>query len=111
MDGWFSTLHEWGDKQQGVRDHCHAFLYALLCTTLQHLKEIANNKAVASKIQNPEDRLPILASEFRDRMAKGRTFDSHGVYRNEFYKTVFQLAREVILSPPPRIELLMFVSE
>jgi len=111
VGAWFSALREWSDKQQAVRDHCHAFLHALLSTTLQHLKAIANNEAVAQKIKNPEDRLLILASEFRDRMAKGRTFDSHGAYRQQFYSVVFKHARRVTLPPSPGIGWLMFVSE
>ena len=107
MSAWFRTLHGWSDKQQGVRDHCHAFLHALLSTTRQHLEAIANNEAVAQKIRNPEDRLPILASEFRDKMAKGRTFDSHGAYRENFYDIIFKRARKVTLPLSPRIELLI----
>ena len=86
-------------KQQVVRDHCHAFLHALLSTTRQHLEEIANDKDVAQKMQKPKDHLPILASEFRDRMAKGRTFDAHGAYRRKFYDIVLKRAEKVILSP------------
>ena len=107
MYAWFSALHKWEKEQQGVRDHCHAFLHALLSTTRQHLEAIANNEAVAQKIRNPEDRLPILASEFRDKMAKGRTFDSHGAYREHFYDFVFKRATKVTLPPSPRIELLI----
>jgi len=108
---WFSALHKWEKEQQGVRNHCNAFLHALLFTTRQRLQDIADDEAVTRKIKNPRDRLPILASEFRDRMAKGRTFDAHGAYRNDFYEDVFTFAKQVTLPSSPRIELLMFVSE
>ncbi|KAK2459288.1 hypothetical protein APHAL10511_008709 [Amanita phalloides] len=88
---WFSLYGRVG--QQAVRDRCHAFLHALLSTTQQCLEEIANDEVVAQKIQTPEDRLPILASEFRDRMAEGRTFKAHGAYRKKFYSVVFRRAK------------------
>jgi hypothetical protein len=101
---WFSASNN--SEQQLARDRCHAFLHALLSTTLSHLKEICGDEAIAQKIQTEElePRLAILASEFRNRMAKGRTFEAHGAYRTNFYDVVFARANEVILPSLPRTE-------
>jgi hypothetical protein len=96
-------------QQDGTvtQDRCHAFLHALLFTTLSHLKGICNDEAVDQKIQaNPPLRLQILASEFRDRMATGRTFEAHGDYRTKFYDIVFERADEVVLLSFPSIQSL-----
>ena len=96
--------------QQITEDRCHAFLHALLSTTLSSLTEICKDKDVALKRQ-PDARLAILASESRDRMASGRTFDAHGDYRTKFYDAVFAKATEVMSSSFPRIQFLMSRSE
>ncbi len=72
-----------------------AFLHALLSTTLSHLKEICDDEAVAQRIETGPP-LAILASEFRNRMAKRRMFETDGAYRREFYDVIFELAEKVI---------------
>ncbi len=90
---WFDPSNHW--EQQSTRHRCHAFLHALLYTTLSHLREICDDEAVAQKMET-EPAQEILASEFRNRMAKGRTFEAHGAYRKGFYDAVCELAKEVI---------------
>lgn len=93
---WFASSNN--DTAQLTQNRCHAFLHALLFTTLSHLKEISDDEAVAPKIQaEPFLKLQILASEFRNRMAKGRTFEAHGDYRTKFYDVVYERAEEVVL--------------
>ncbi|KAK2467680.1 hypothetical protein APHAL10511_000274 [Amanita phalloides] len=95
-------VHEWfglfGQGQQTIRDHCHAFLHALLSTTRQCLEELVNDQAVTKKIRTPKDRLPILASKFRDRMAEGRTFEAHGAYRKKFYDVIVRHAKRNVMA-------------
>jgi len=63
VEQWFSKQNN--RSQRLTRDRCHAFLHALLSTTLSHLMEICDDKVVAQKLQT-EPRLATLASEFRD---------------------------------------------
>ena|ERR1700733_11668893 len=105
---WFrASLNE---TQETTQHRCHAFLHALLFTTLSHLREICDEEAVAQKMQT-EPPLATLASEFRDRMAKGRTFEAHGAYRTNFYDAVFAQAHKVTPPSFPRIQFLMSPSE
>ena len=93
MERWFAASNN--DTEKLAQDRCHAFLHSLLSTTLLHLEEICKDEAVHQKIQaEPSIRLQILASEFRSRMAKGRTFEAHGDYRRKFYDIVFETAAE-----------------
>ena len=46
---WFAVSNN--PTEQGTQDRCHAFLHALLFTTLSHLREICDDKAVFEKIQ------------------------------------------------------------
>ncbi|KAI0300392.1 hypothetical protein BC826DRAFT_675902 [Russula brevipes] len=90
-------------EQQRIRDRCHAFLHALLSTTLSRLKDICGDNAVAQKLQTePQSRLKILASEFRNKMAEGRVFERHGEYRRDFYDEVYRDAEEVNLGVFPK---------
>ncbi|KAI0302586.1 hypothetical protein BC826DRAFT_422138 [Russula brevipes] len=90
---WFDVSQN--HEQQRTRDRCHAFLHALLSTTLFRLKNICDDKAVAHKIETePRSRLKILASEFRNKMAEGRVFEEHGEYRRNFYDEVYRDATE-----------------
>jgi len=99
---WFAAVNN--REEQLTQDRCHAFLHALLYTTLSHLEEICRDKTIDQKLQaEPSLRLQTLASEFRNRMAKGRTFDAHGDYRKKFYDIVYERAEEVILPSFPRI--------
>lgn len=101
---WFAAANN--DSEQLTQDRCHAFLHALLFTTLSHLKEICNDETVAQKLQArppPSLRLQTLASEFRDRMAEGRTFEAHGDYRRKFYDIVFERADQVVLPSFPSV--------
>ena len=111
---WFSPLNN--PEQQVTQNRCHAFLHALLSTTLYHLREICADEAVAWEIQTtiqPGPRLAILAHEFRNRMAKGRTFEEHGDYHRTFYEDVVTHAQEVILPSffKNRVESLISLSE
>jgi hypothetical protein len=97
---WFST--NMNRTEQGTTDRCHAFLHALLDTTLSHLEEICEDKTIDEKLQaEPSHRLHTLASEFRNRMAKGQTFETHGDYRRNFYDIVFERAAKVVLPSFP----------
>ena len=103
VEQWFAASNN--PTEQGTQDRCHAFLHALLFTTLSHLQEIYEDKAVFEKIQaKPSDRMRILASEFRSRMAKGRTFEAHGDYRTKFYDDVYVRAQQVVLPSSPSIQ-------
>jgi hypothetical protein len=102
VEKWFNKVLN--SNRQLTQDRCHAFLHALLTITLRRLEEICNDKAIVQKIQtSPHSRLAILASEFRNRMARGRTFKMHGPYRTKFYDDVIVQA-EVLLPYFPRIE-------
>ena len=63
-----------------------------------------------SKPNLPSDRVQILASEFRSRMAKGRTFESHGEYRTKFYHNVSVRAQQVVLPSFPSIQQTLIMS-
>ena len=100
MEEWFNAVRN--RDQQLTRNRCHAFLHALLSTTLSRLKEICDDKAVAQEIElEPRSRLMILASKFRDKMAEGRKFEQHGEYRRSFYDEVYRDAEEVKLGVFP----------
>ena len=106
VEEWFSASPN--NMQQVTQNRCHAFLHALLSTTLTHLREICGAEAVAQELRSPpESRLATLASEFRKRMADGRTFEAHGPYRTKFYDAVFAKASKVMLPSFPRIQFLM----
>ena len=96
VEEWFSASPN--STQQTTENRCHAFLYALLSTTLCRLREICDEEVVAQKLKSqPKSRLATLASEFRDRMADGRTFEAHGAYRTKFYDDVYAQALKVML--------------
>jgi hypothetical protein len=92
VDEWFSLAPN--RTQQITEDRCHAFLHALLSTALCHLDEICDEECIDRESQG---NLATLASLFWDRMAKGRTVESHGTYRTKFYDAVFEQANEVML--------------
>ena len=99
---WFAAANN--ETEQLTQDRCHAFLHALLSTALSHLKEICNDQIIAQKLRaKPSLRLQTLASEFRNRMAKGRTFEAHGDYRSKFYGIVCERAEKVNLPSFPSI--------
>ena len=109
VEQWFAASNN--PTEQGTQDRCHAFLHALLFTTLSHLREICDDKAVFEKIQaKPFDRVQILASEFRSRMANGRTFEAHGEYRTKFYDNVSVRAQQVVLPSFPSIQQTLLMS-
>ena len=92
---WFDALRS--AVQEEVQNRCEAFLHALLCTTLSYLQKIYDDKRAARKKVGLES----LASEFRDKMAEGRTFAEHGPYCTTFYDDVFSRAQKVLLPSFP----------
>ena len=90
---WFDALGSAAPEE--VRNRCDAFLHALLSTTLLYLRKIRDEKRL------DKNRLQIIASEFRNRMADGRTFAEHGPYRTRFYDDVYSRANKVLLPPFP----------
>jgi len=94
VEQWFALTNN--TMAKFTQDRCHAFLHALLFTTLSHLKVICDDKVVVQEMKG-KSRLATLASEFRHRMAEGRTFDAHGTYRTNFYDAVLAQAQKVML--------------
>ena len=106
MEQWFANFALTNHTTAGVtQDRCYAFLHALLSTTLSHLEVMCHEKVVVQGMEG-KPRLATLASEFRDRMAQGRTFGAHGPYRTNFYDAVITQAQEVMLPSFPRIQFI-----
>ncbi|TFY74196.1 hypothetical protein EWM64_g9816 [Hericium alpestre] len=79
----------------------HAYLYAVLTTTLVNLKEIARSENISTLTDDALDdivkrRSHELATSFHDHMAKDMTFESHGPFRDGFYKSVLGLANKFV---------------
>ena len=77
-----------------LHDRCNTFLRALLGHTRKKLTEITKDLSSTLK-DHGLPRLRQPSSAFRDKMAEGREFESHGPYRSTFYDDVIRQANGV----------------
>ncbi|KAJ7498537.1 hypothetical protein FB451DRAFT_1982 [Mycena latifolia] len=78
-----------------VQLRMNSFVYALLRTTTTELIEIEREAfRSGGSIRASGNRLPFLASKFRQKLAIGGDFSSHGPFRLCFYQKVVQSAHE-----------------
>lgn len=81
-------------KSKGsLQNQYNAFLHALLSQTGEELKEIIKSTELLN--DNLLQRLHLLASSFRGKMAEGGEFGHHGPYRVDFYDKVIKKAADV----------------